>query len=80
VKVPPKKTQEQIEQERQIKRDGFQSTFWRVLDSNIQEEIDARYRLLPGIKSIDDLRKVQGEITAFEQILGFAAPYLTPIR
>ena len=73
--IPPKKTQEQVEQERNIKRDGFQSNFWRVLSSNIQEEIDARYKLLPSIEDIAQLRRIQGELTAFEQILGFADPY-----
>jgi hypothetical protein len=73
--IPPKKSEEQIQLERQIKRAGFDSQFWAVLRANIEEEVTARYRLLPSIETLEQLNKVKGEILAFEQILGFEVPY-----
>jgi hypothetical protein len=73
--IPPKKTEEQIQQERSILRGGFDSAFWSVLRNSIEGERDARYRLLPTIDSLAQLNKIQGEIQAFEQILGFETPY-----
>lgn len=76
--IPPKKTQEQILLERQILRGGFDSQFWTVLKASIEAEMEARYRLLPTIGDMDQLRRIQGEILGFSQILGFEAPYKKP--
>lgn len=73
--IPPKKTKEQIEQERNILREGFQSPFWKVLSNIIQTEMDANYKLLPGIATVDDLRRIQGQLQAFDRILGIADPF-----
>jgi len=75
VTVPPKKSLEQVRHEQEVLRDGFQSRFWSVLRASVEAERQARYSLLPSIESLDNLRRIQGEILAFEQILGFEVPY-----
>jgi hypothetical protein len=73
--IPPKKTQEQVLRERDILRGGFETPFWTILKASIEAEMESRYRLLPSITDLDQLRKIQGEILAFSQILGFEVPY-----
>ena len=75
MQIPPKKTEEQIQIERSILKGGFDSAFWSVLRQAIESERDACYQILPTINTIEDLKRVQGQILAFERVLGLEAPY-----
>lgn len=75
MQIPPKKTEEQKARERDILRAGFDTPFWSVMRASIESEMEARYRLLPTIENFDQLKRIQGEILAFQQILGFEVPY-----
>lgn len=60
MKIPSKKTEEQLAAERNILAVGYNSDFWKLFKNLLQEEIDATYRAFPAYKTWDEVKYRQG--------------------
>lgn len=67
MKVPPKKTEEQIAGERQILAGLFSSNGWALYKEILREEMDGIYNAFPSYKSWEEVLRRQGYLEGLQK-------------